>query len=207
MKKTILILSTAALVMTACGGGESNDSSMTKDTTTTAPPNADQAKEEKINIDLEQSKVMWRGYILNIKDHTGTLAFKSGQIKVNGDDIISGGLVVDMSTMVATDDNFDEEHPREGLIGHLSSPDFFDVAKFPTASVIFKGGKEVSLSVRDQTHAEQFSDMTVTVENGKRVFKAKMNFDRQKYGVAFKGPAEDVIINDEIELEVVLVEA
>ncbi len=192
-----------SLVLASCGGGTKHDADH-DDHADSTPPNADQAKEMTYQIDTEKSVVKWRGFILGMKEHTGTLKFKNGSLKTAGDKITGGGLEVDMTSMAATDDNFDAEHPREGLIGHLSSPDFFDVAAFPMASLVFSGGTDANLSVRDKTMKEAISDVSVKEVDGKMVYTAKLTFDRQKYGVAFSGPAKDVIISDDVELEVEL---
>jgi polyisoprenoid-binding protein YceI len=46
--------------------------------------------------------------------------------------------VIDMGTINPTDENYSEDRPKENLVGHLSAPDFFDVANFPTASFVIK---------------------------------------------------------------------
>lgn len=196
-----------SLVLASCGGDSKSENTTSNNTETdSAPPNADQALEMQIKIDTEKSTVNWRGYILGMKEHTGTLKFKNGEVKVSGDKVTGGGLIVDMTSMATTDDNYDAENPAENLIGHLSSPDFFNVSEFSTAQLIFAGNGEANLTVRNKTNKESLTDVTITEENGKKVLKGKMNFDRQKYEVAFAGPAKDVVVSDEIELEVTLYE-
>lgn len=207
MKTIKLILSGTVLLgtlLTSCGGEATNVSEKENTTTPSAPPNADNSEVTKFNVDLEKSSITWRGYILNIKEHTGTLKFKSGGVKMRGNEVIGGGLVIDMNSMATTDSNYDAEHPAEGLIGHLKSPDFFDTASFPVASVVFNEGGSASVTIRDKTNKESYSAATITEVDGSKVVKAKLSFDRQKYGVEFKGPAEDIIINDQIEVEVTL---
>lgn len=193
-----------SLALASCGGGTKADTTASTSEGESAPPNADQNKVEKLEIDTDKSTVSWRGYILGMKEHTGTLKFKQGSINVSGGEITGGGLVVDMTSMATTDDNYDAEHPAEGLIGHLSSPDFFDVAKYSVATLGFKGDGKTNLTVRDKTHEEQYTDLKVKQVDGQKVYTGKMEFDRQKYGVAFSGPAQDVVISDDIELEVTL---
>lgn len=192
-----------ALLLASCGGDTKSNTADTSETDT-APPNADQAKEIKYKIDTEKSVVKWRGaMLLGVHHHTGTLKFKDGSFKAVGENITEGGLTVDMSTMVATDANFNEEHKKEDLIGHLGAPDFFDIANFAVASVIFKGDGKVALSIRDKSNVEQITDLEVKEVDGKKVYTAKLEFDRQKYGVAYTG-AEDSVISDDVELEVEL---
>jgi len=209
MKMNKLILTgvlSIALFLGACGSDSKTTLSTDGKSSDSAPPNADKGEIVKFDIDTEKSIVVWRGSILSIKDHTGTLNFKSGGVKVQGNDVLDGGLVVDMTTMAATDANYDEKNTKEGLLGHLMSDDFFNTVEFGAATLVFKKPGTAALSIRDKTNEESYTDVSVSEENGKKVVKAKMTFDRQKYGVAFAGPTKDILISDEIELDVTLYE-
>jgi len=75
-------------------------------------------------LDVANSNLNWSGkagdsnYTLsgNIKAKSGDLKFKDG--------ILEAALLVDMTSMA---------HEIPSLIGHLKSPDFFDVSKYKTA--------------------------------------------------------------------------
>ena len=199
--KNIKLLSIAfVFALASCGGGKEPVTPQEE----TVPGNADQAKEMKYQIDTEKSVVNWKGGIPLIKSHTGTLMIKSGNLETTGDMVTGGGIVVDMKSLATTDDNYDEKSTPEGLIGHLGTGDFFEIEKFSVASAVFTGDNKVNLSVKDKTHSEVFTDVSVTEVDGHKVFKAKMTFDRQKYGVSFTGPKPDVLISNDIELEVEL---
>ncbi len=60
--------------------------------------------------------------------HTGTIPVKSGTVKIDGGKLVGGSFVVDVAGMKVTDEAGDK------LAGHLSSADFFDVAKFGQAT-------------------------------------------------------------------------
>ncbi len=208
MKTSKLILGTIALMglfLVSCGGDAADTSKIENSETPSAPPNADNEKVTKFDIDIEKSSVTWKGYILNVKEHTGTLKLKSGGVKMKGTDVIGGGLVIDMNSMVTTDSNYDEENSPEGLIGHLKSPDFFDVGNFPVASVIFNEGGSASVTIKKETNKEAYSELKMTEVKGGKVLTAKMTFDRQNYGVEYKGSSKDYLINDQIEVVVTLV--
>ena len=192
-----------SLALTSCGVDSVPENISETNQEESAPPNADQAKELAYEIDTEKSNITWRGYNLKIKEHTGELKFKNGNLKLKGEQITGGELVVDMTTMSTTDQNYNADHSSDNLIGHLSSKDFFDVANFPVASVVFKGGGKVILSVRDKTNDETYTDLTMEEADGVKVITGKLEFDRQKYGVAYKG-LKDNAVSDDIELEVVL---
>ena len=207
MKMNRLILTgvlSIGLLLTSCGGDTKTTPAADNSSADSAPPNADKGTVEKFDIDTKRSVIVWKGSILKVKDHTGTLKFKSGGVKIQGNQVLGGGLVVDMSTMTATDTNYDAKNTKEGLIGHLQSDDFFNTKEFGEAALRFKDPGTVALTIRGKTQKESYSDVVVSEEKGKKVVKAKMVFDRQQYGVAFLGSSKDFFISDEIELDVTL---
>ena len=92
---------------------------------TSAP--ADIVEKEVI---ISDSKVEWVGHKV-LGKHTGEIRIKEGKLDFDGDQLLGGSFVIDMSTISCTDL---EGETAGKLIGHLSSPDFFDVANFPEAT-------------------------------------------------------------------------
>jgi polyisoprenoid-binding protein YceI len=166
---------------------------------------------EKISYTLipDSCKVMWKGSILGVKFHTGTVAVKEGTIDVAGNQLQGGSFTVDLTKITATDNNYQPgKGTKEELIAHLSSPDFFSVNEFPTASFVIKGvqGNVASgdLTVKGKTNEEKITDITIIPFDGGIRATGKMVFDRQKYGVSFKVPGE-AVLSDNIELEISIV--
>jgi polyisoprenoid-binding protein YceI len=166
---------------------------------------------EKISYTLipDSCKVMWKGSILGVKFHTGTVAVKEGTIDVAGNQLQGGSFTVDLTKMTATDNNYQPgKGTKEELIAHLSSPDFFSVNEFPTASFVIKGvqGNVAfgDLTVKGKTNEEKITDITIIPFDGGIRATGKMVFDRQKYGVSFKVPGE-AVLSDNIELEISIV--
>lgn len=197
----------AALFLTACGGGAepettSNEAAGAETTTASAPTT--------YVVDTDVSNVMWRGVMLGVKEHSGNLKFKPGStLQVQDGQVVGGELIVDMSTIEATDDwTYTEDYSREKLVGHLSSADFFDVASHPEARIMLGAQNDTSipgeLTVRGETSAETVTD--VNVRGDGQVVKAsgKLTFDRQKYNVAWSTGAQDMVLSDDIELTVEL---
>jgi polyisoprenoid-binding protein YceI len=106
------------------------------------PPVADMAKAttaqtietankgKKLKVNTTASSLAWVGTKPSGK-HNGTIGISEGSLSVKKNQIIGGTFTLDMATIADKDM---EGKGKEGLEGHLKSPDFFDVAKFPTAS-------------------------------------------------------------------------
>ena len=92
-------------------------------------------------VDASKSTLNWKAEKIT-GFHEGTIGIKSGTLKVANDKITSGSFAINMTTIIDTDLT-DAEYNKK-LTGHLSSPDFFDVVKFPEA--VFTITKPVDLS-------------------------------------------------------------
>jgi polyisoprenoid-binding protein YceI len=88
------------------------------------------AKGKKLKVNTAASTLGWIGTKPSGK-HNGTIGISEGALSVKKNQITGGNFILDMTKIVDTDM---EGKGKEGLEGHLKSPDFFDVAKFPTAS-------------------------------------------------------------------------
>ena len=86
---------------------------------------------ETMNISVPDSKITWTGRKVG-GEHTGTVMFKSGQVKMDKGAIVGGEFVVDMTTI--TDNDLTDKEYNKKLVDHLRSDDFFSVDKFPTAT-------------------------------------------------------------------------
>ena len=79
---------------------------------------------------IAESVVAWKGYKV-LGNHTGHIRIKEGNLNFEGENLVGGNFVIDMSTISSTDL---EGETAQKLIGHLSSPDFFGIAEHPTAN-------------------------------------------------------------------------
>lgn len=167
-------------------------------------------KDQIVNIDLYKSVVQWKGSLIGVYDHTGTLNFKSGTLTIENGKIVSGSFTVDMSTIMTTDENFNPEKgsTKEKLIGHLSSADFFDVENYPTAKFVItkNDGNMVKgeLTIRGKTHEETVENIMIKEEGSELTITGDLSFDRQKYDVAWAHPMKDKVLMDAIELKIIL---
>ncbi len=168
-----------------------------------------------VDVDLAASKVKWMGSKA-VGSHNGTVALKSGTVSFDKANTLNGGtFVIDMNAIV-NEDLTDASYNKK-LVDHLKSADFFDVAKYPTATFTIKSVKKGKASNSwDVTGDMKIKDVTktitipVTVTNaGKaKLAVAKFDIDRTHWNVKYNSAKffdikklKDKIINDKITLE------
>lgn len=207
MNKIIILFSAVATAITAAScSGEKKTNTETAEQTTT---NSGEEAIYQIAADTN-SRVIWKGVMLGIKEHFGTLNFKEGQISVKGNQVTGGNFIVDMNTINPTDKNYDAKtgYGVEKFISHITSADFFDVANYPTASftITSVNGNEATgtLSIRGKENTETVKNISVTEENGIVTAKGTLTFNRKNYDVAWDMPAKDMIISNDVELQIQL---
>jgi polyisoprenoid-binding protein YceI len=188
MKKRILLLSAIAL---------------------TAFSNTISAKHNHsdLKINTEVSGVEWIGKKVT-GQHSGGITIKEGTLNLHDGNLSGGTIVMDMSSITCTD-----LKPEEGatkLVGHLNSPDFFDVANHSTATLKITGAKKTegkkymvsgTLTIKGITKPITF-EANVEMKDGKLGAFAEVKVDRTLYdikygsGKFFEGLG-DKMINDE----------
>jgi len=163
----------------------------------------------KYEVNTEESSIEWQGF-KPTGSHKGTINIESGTFTTNDGKIQSGSFVIDMSSIKESEDN-------GRLEGHLKSADFFDVAKFPSASFEITGLEEKdgntmlsgNLTIKDITHNVTFP-VTITNEDDTLTLSSEVfTIDRSKWNVrygskSFFDDLKDKFINDDIELKIVI---
>jgi polyisoprenoid-binding protein YceI len=90
-------------------------------------------------VDLDKSSMIWTGKKIG-KEHTGGVEILQADFDYEDGKLVSGTLVIDMTTITCTDL---EEEKAAKLVGHLKSSDFFDVDAFPEAELNFTSVTQV----------------------------------------------------------------
>ena len=184
MKNTTLIAFTfiITLFISSCGNTEINKQDA-----------ASEVKEldsvlKSLNINTSTSSVEWKGVMVGIYSHNGFVSIKEGNLVWQGNSITGGSITIDMETMTQSDSLYKTEENK--LVAHLESPDFFDVANFPTATFEITSSEKSTntvygnLTVRGITDSEVVEDVIFDIE--KKYATGTIKFDRQKYVVAYK---------------------
>lgn len=163
--------------------------------------------------DTSASKIEWTGF-KPTGSHNGIIKLESGNINVNNGTIKSGSFKADMSTLTVLDIPAEDEGNGK-LLGHLKSPDFFDVehhssAMFEVTDITEKEGKTMlsgNLSIKGITKNITFP-VNVAMEGDKMMLSSEaFTIDRTKWDIKYKsksvfGDLGDKFINDDIELKV-----
>lgn len=159
------------------------------------------------------SEIEWWGYKLaktEASSHTGNINLKNGVVQLKQNKVVGGTFVLDMTTINSTD--LTGEYQQK-LNNHLKTGDFFEVNKFPTAvykitsvkpsgKANFKYIVNGKLTVKGRTQNVSFP-ANITVNKGVvNLVSDKFTIDRQKFDIAYKSAAADVIVKDDIDLRV-----
>ena len=167
-------------------------------------------------IKVSQSEIKWSGaQLFNLNPHNGTVAFKEGRIQFEGKKLKSGSFVIDMNTIANTDGGY-----NEGLVDHLKNEDFFEVDKYPTATltitkVTYDGILDLSLEVAANLTIKGITQpitFSAKVESNDKqmVITSKFVIDRSRWDVKYSSPTffqnlGNNAISDEIKFEVKIV--
>ncbi len=175
----------------------------------------------RYEIDPEKSIAGWTGRNPKYAHH-GKITVKSGNFEIKDENIVSGGIVLDMTTI--KDDDLTEITGKGILEAHLKSSDFFDVKRFPEASFHLESAEKISaalmgtpnyvirggLTIKGVTNPISFPAMIVPMEDGSINAQAHFDFDRTLWNVRYGSEKffEKLgmhLVNDKVSLELFLV--
>ncbi len=159
----------------------------------------------KKEVKIETSSVTWKGYKVT-GSHMGNIALKAGSLEFKDGKLVGGEFTIDMTTVENTDM---EGEYKAKLEGHLKSDDFFGVATYPTAKLVFNKVKSTGknsykvtgdLTIKNKTNPVTF-DMSVYGNKA----TANLKIDRTKFDVrygstSFFDDLQDKAIYDEFDL-------
>ncbi|MFT7615998.1 MAG: rhodanese-related sulfurtransferase [Candidatus Woesearchaeota archaeon] len=149
-------------------------------------------KEEK-EVSLKDSRVLWTGR--NIGNfHTGKVEIQKGNVVLKAGLLTAGDIILDMKTIATTDLSGEM---AGYLVTHLKSSDFFEVEKFPEASIHIKHSKHIQdnnskptiqvtadLTIKGITKEINF-DAMIREKEGKTIINAHFDIDRTEWNVKY----------------------
>lgn len=168
------------------------------------------SKKVTLAVDTKASKIHWLAKKVT-GQHEGTINLASGSLQSDGKKVTGGDFVIDMKSIVCTD-IADPEYNKK-FIGHITTGDFFEVEKYPTA--IFKitkvAGANITgdLTMKGITKSVTFP-AKVSMVGGKATATATIPVDRTDFGVKYNSKKffdtiGDKAIDDVFNLDVTLV--
>tara|TARA_B100000614_G_scaffold245279_1_gene250216 strand:+ start:1997 stop:2590 length:594 start_codon:yes stop_codon:yes gene_type:complete len=168
-----------------------------------------------VKVNTKSSTVKWKGSKIT-SSHEGGVSIKEGALAFNHGTLVGGNFIIDLNTITCTD--ILKESKNEYFVNHLKDEDFFDVKKFPEASLqITKVNKlsEVNkyeitgnLTIKGITNPITFiSD--IKINRNSFLATAKLKIDRTKWDIIYKSgnifkDLGDKAILDEIEFDIYL---
>lgn len=218
MKTLKLTFLSFAVAMFAASCGSSDTATEATVTEEVAPAAEETASATELPVNTEASVVKWKGAKVT-KSHNGTLKLSEGTVTVEGGELKGGSFTIDMTTL--ENEDLAGTDMYEKLIGHLKSPDFFNVDSFPTATFVITAVEPAAvdgathkvagnMTIKGITKNVSFPATVSTSESGLKS-TASFSFDRSNFDVRygsstfFPDMVADKLINNDIELEVVLV--
>ena len=141
-------------------------------------------------ITAENSKVEFTGSKVTGK-HDGGFKQIQGEVHTTGDTVAHAKVTIDTTSIYSDNDR---------LTGHLKSPDFFDVQKFPTAvfettSISGTGDNATvkgNLTLHGVTKEISFP-AKIEVNDDAVTVKADFSINRQDFGIKYAGKPDDLI--------------
>ena len=204
----IVALGLGAVVMYSCG----KDKPVTSESTEVGTARDGTA----YVVDTANSKIEWKGFKVFKSEHTnhfGTIKFVSGELTAKDGKLESGKFTANMNSL----QNVDMTDPvgKGKLEGHLKSADFFDVAKFPeatfeitkvtpSASGDFNTILDGNLVIKGISKPVQLNANTAVTDNQVTIATEPKEINREDFGVKFQSPAENGVIKNEVELQILI---
>lgn len=218
MKTLKLTFLSFAVAMFAASCGSSDTATEATVTEEVAPAAEETASATELPVNTETSVVKWKGAKVT-KSHNGTLKLSEGTVTVEAGELKGGSFTIDMTTL--ENEDLAGTDMYEKLIGHLKSPDFFNVDSFPTATFVITSVEPSTeegathkvagnMTIKGITKNLSFPATVSTSETGLKS-TAAFSFDRSEFDVRFGSKTffpdklADELIKNDIELEVVLV--
>ncbi|TCC90081.1 YceI family protein [Pedobacter frigiditerrae] len=211
-----LFFALPALFLLASCGGSSTDSAKT-----TTEQTAAAQKGETLTLDTTGTSVDWKAtHKGGLAPRWGKISVNSGSISVDKDSLTGGEFIVNLGSLKVDPASVTEKDKKASdLEGHLKSPDFFDVAKYPTAKFVITKvepftGTQTSNLLTDPNYLISgnltLKDSTLNITFPAKVdvsaagvsATAKFVIDRSAWGINYKaeGSPENWMISKDVEI-------
>ena len=138
-----------------------------------------------VNVNKSASSVAWLAKKVT-GEHNGTVGISAGALSINGNKLVGGNFTIDLKTIKDLD--LTDPVNNQKFIGHITSGDFFEVEKFPTATFVITkvAGNQITgnLTVKGITKSITFP-AEIAVKGGKVSAKANITIDRTDFNIRY----------------------
>lgn len=172
--------------------------------------NAPKKAAEGLAVDTKGSKIHWLAKKVT-GQHEGLISISNGNLTVAKGKVTGGTFTIDMKSIVCTD--ITDAGYNQKFISHITTGDFFEVEKFPTAT--FKITKVAGLNITGDLTLHGITKSitfpaTITAAAGKVTATAKIPVDRTDFNIKYGSKKffesiGDKAIDDVFNLDVTLV--
>ena len=144
-------------------------------------------------IDNSISEVEWIGNKIS-GSHNGKVKIKNGYVLKKDDLLIGGEVIIDMESISV--DDIKHEEWNLSLVEHLKNEDFFDVKKFPTATLKILSSQKSSIKDKLNSNIEILGELTIKnitnkipmnlyIDFEKNISKGELIIDRTKWDIKY----------------------
>jgi polyisoprenoid-binding protein YceI len=143
-------------------------------------------KDAKMTVDTSASKLIYVGKkaVVDSK-HTGEVKIKNGYLTFEGDNLKGGEFTIDMGTITNTD--LTDADYNKKFVEHITSPDFFDVKKFPTAKVLI-----TNVTKNEDNTFKIVADLTIKGKKAPVTFDATVTKSEATANIVVDRTAHDI---------------
>ncbi len=176
----------------------------------------DPARADTMRLDIDSTIVAWKGTKFGGRGkHEGTVRVAPGTMLLGGADLVSGAVTIPLSTLDVTDIPAWEPIPKNRLRKHLLAADFFDVARFPTATLRIQRARRTTqsvlrvdalLTIRDSTKLIAFDARLDAAPEASVAANAYFRINRHLWGLSYRGSElGNDLVDDDITFRIRLV--
>lgn len=215
MKKFFIMIAASGL-LASCSNQQATETTATQEV-------AQDSTGVNYVVDTTASMLNWEA-TKKVGAHNGTVNVNGGSLSIKDGNIVSGNFTVNMATIKNLDITDAEMNGK--LVGHLMSPDFFNVAGFPTGKFEITASEVLAndpagnthkisgnLTIKDSSHNITFP-IKVAVNGDEVSANGEVVINRLQWGIVYNSvtasPADllkklgDNAINDEVKIKVTL---
>lgn len=213
MIRNAMFAGLTGIFLASCGAGPSGDKVTSGEA---ASVSSAASIEGTYIVDAEKSVIEWEGAKIAYS-HNGLISLSSGELSISDGRIVGGSFTIDMNSIVCLD--IEDPEKNANLVGHLQSPDFFEVETYPFAKFEIASSEHLegdmhsitgNLTLKDVTRSITIPAKVSINDNTIQASAAQFVIDRSEWNVRFGSPTffndlKDDFIKDEIGLAITLI--